>query len=71
MLIRRVFMDVGPYRGINLVKTVVASAVAGVQACPNWLEFIVRSIALDESIHLAGCRVTGPVPAFIAVHRPL
>jgi hypothetical protein len=64
-------MDVGQYHGINLVKTVVASAVVGVQACPNWLEFIVRSIALDESIHLAGCWVTGPVPASIAVHRPL
>ena len=68
---RRVLMDVGQYRGINLVKTVVASAVAGVQACPNWLEFIVRSIALDESIYLAGCWVTGPVPACIAVHQPL
>jgi hypothetical protein len=64
-------MDVGQYRGINLVKTVVASAVVGVQACPNWLEFIVRSIALDESIYFAGCWVTGPVPASIAVHRPL
>ena len=68
---RRVLMDVGQYRGINLVKTVVASAVVGVQACPNWLEFIVRNIALDENIHLAGCWVTGPVPASIAVHRPL
>jgi hypothetical protein len=64
-------MDVGQYRGINLVKTVVVSDVVGIQACPNWLEFIVRSIALDESIHLAGCWVTGPVPASIAVHRPL
>ena len=71
MPIRRVFMDVGQYRGINLGETVVASAVAGVQACPNWLEFIVRSIALDESIHLAGCWLTGPVPASIVVHRPL
>ena len=68
---RRVLMDVGQYRGINLVKTVVASAVVGVQACPNWLEFIVRSIALDESIYLAGCWLTGPVPASIAVNGPL
>jgi hypothetical protein len=66
-----VFIDVGQYRWINLGKTVFVSAVAGVQACQNWLEFIVRSIALDESIHLAGCWVTGPVPASIAVHRPL
>jgi hypothetical protein len=64
-------MDVGQYREINLVKTVVVSDVVGIQACPNWLEFIVRSIALDESIHLAGCWVTGPVPASIAVHQPL
>jgi hypothetical protein len=64
-------MDVGPCRGINLGETVVISAVVGVQACPNWLEFIVRSIALDESIYLAGCWVTGPVPASIAVHRAL
>ena len=69
--IRRVFMDVGQYRGINLVKTVVVSAVVGVQACQNWLEFIVRSIALDESIDLAGCPVTGPALASIAVNQPL
>jgi hypothetical protein len=66
-----VFIDVGQYRGINLGKTVFVSAVVGVQACPNWLEFIVRSIALDESIYLSGCWVKGPVPASIAVHRPL
>jgi hypothetical protein len=64
-------MDVGQYRGINLVKTVVVSAVVGVQACQNWLEFIVRSIALDESIDLAGRWVTGPALASIAVHQPL
>ena len=64
-------MGVGQYRGINLGQTVFVSAVAGVQAFPNWLEFIVRNIALDESIYLAGCWVTGPVPASIAVHRPL
>ena len=55
----------------NLGETVVISAVVGVQAFPNWLEFIIRSIALDENIHLAGCWVSGPVPASIAIHRPL
>jgi hypothetical protein len=64
-------MDVGQYRGINLGKTVVVSDVVGIQTCPNWLDFIVPSIALDENIHLAGCWVTRPVPASIAVHRPL
>jgi len=64
-------MDVGQYRGINLVKTVVVSVVVGVQACQNWLEFIVRSIALDENIDLAGCPVTGPALASIAINQPL
>jgi len=64
-------MDVGQYRWINLGKTVFVSAAVGVQACPNWLEFIVRSIALDESIHLVGRWVTGPALASIAVNQPL